>query len=108
MEKMTNLERARQFMPFAALRGFEDMIRRQTREVTPRRELSEYEAEKLSKKLTRIEKGSMVRITYYAEDAYTTLEGMVSEIDFTLRFLRVIKTRIDFENVLNIHMEESE
>ena len=45
MEKMTNLERARQFMPFAALRGFEEMIRQQTREVTPRRELSEDERE---------------------------------------------------------------
>ena len=56
MAKMTNLERARQFMPFAALRGFEEMIRQQTKEVTPRRELSEEDAARLSKRILQIEK----------------------------------------------------
>ena len=108
MEKMSNLERARQFMPFAALRGFEELIRQQTREKTPRRELSEYEAARLSKRMTRVEKGSMIRVTYYETDAYVTLEGMVSEIDFTLRFLRVVKTRINFDDVWDIQAEEQE
>ena len=106
MEKMTNLERARQFMPFAALRGFEEMIRQQTREVTPRRELSEDEAARLSQRIARIEKGSMIRVTYYAEDSYLTLEGMVSEIDLTLRFLRVVKQRIELYDILSVSLME--
>ena len=106
MAKMTNLERARQFMPFAALRGFEEMIRQQTREVTPRRELSEDEAARLTKRLLRIEKGSVVRVTYYEEDGYLSMEGMVSEIDLTLRFLCIVKKRIPLDDILEISLVE--
>ena len=106
MEKMTNLERARQFMPFAALRGFEELIKQQTREATPRRELSEEEAERLSKKLLRIEKGSVVRVTYYDEDSYLSVEGMVSELDLVLRFLCVVKKRIPLDDILEISLVE--
>lgn len=106
MEKMSNVERARQFMPFAALRGFEEMIQRQTREVTPRHELSEDEAARLSKKLSRLEKGSVVRVTYYEEDSYLTLDGMISELDLTLRFLRIVKRRIELDDILDIFVVE--
>ena len=102
MEKMSNLERARQFMPFAALRGFEELIRQQTREVTPKRVLSEEEAMHLSQRLARLEKGSVVRVTYYAEDSYVTLEGMVSELDLTLRFIRIVKKRIELDDIFDV------
>ena len=47
--KMTRSERARQFAPFAALRGFEDMIREVERTVKePKRELTEERAAALS------------------------------------------------------------
>ena len=106
MEKMTNLERARQFMPFAALRGFEEMIKQQTREVTPRRELSEEAADRLSKKLLRIKKGGIVRVTYYDEDSYLSVEGMVSELDLVLRFLCIVKKRISLDDILEISLVE--
>ena len=51
MEKSSKADRARQFMPFSALRGFEELIREVEHTPTPRRELSEYEAEILGKKL---------------------------------------------------------
>ena len=104
MEKSSNVERARQFMPFAALRGFEELIQRESASPTPRRELSDYEAELLSKKMRRVEKGLLVRVTYYKTDSYVTLDGMVSEIDFTMRHFRVIKTVIPFDDVLDIEI----
>ena len=99
---MSRAERARQFMPFAALRGFEMMIQEQTREITPRRELSEYDAARLSKKMARVEKGSLVRVTYYDGEGYVRTEGMVSEIDLVGRRLRVIKTEIALDDVADI------
>ena len=93
-------------MPFAALRGFEEMIKQQTREVTPRRELSDDEAKRLSQRIARIEKGNVVRVVYYAEDGYMTLDGMVSEIDLTLRFLRIVKQRIDLDDILDVKAVE--
>lgn len=104
MEKISRAERARQFMPFSALRGFEELIRQQEREITARRELSEYEAERLSGKMRRVEKGMLVRVTYYDGDAYVTTEGMVSEVDFSLRFLRVIKRQIKLDDITDIEI----
>ena len=105
MEKNSRADRARQFMPFSPLRGYEELLREQQREVTPRRELSEYEAEILSKKMSRVEKGCVVRVVYYAEDSYVTQVGMVSDIDFVFRTLRVIKTVIPFDDVIDIEVE---
>ena len=106
MEKMSNAERARQFMPFAALRGFEEMIREQAREVTPKNELSEYDAARLSRRMSRVKKGSMVRVRYYEGDAYVTREGMVAEIDLTMRRMRLIKTEIHFDDIAEIAFSE--
>ena len=106
MEKNSKADRARQFMPCAALRGFEAMIREQTREVTPKRGLSEYDAERLSKKMRMVQKGDMVCVTYYDRDAYVKLEGIVSDLDIPLRQLRVIKTVIPFDDIWDISREE--
>ena len=46
MEKMSRAERARQFMPFSPLRGYDELLLSKTREPTPKRELSEYDAKK--------------------------------------------------------------
>ena len=102
MEKNSKAERARQFMPFSALRGFEEMIRAQTREITPKRERSEYDAERLSKKMLALQRGDMVCVTYYDRDAYVKLEGIVSDIDIPLRRLRVIKTSIPFDDIWDV------
>ena len=102
MEKMSRAERARQFMPFSPLRGYDELLLSKTREPTPKRELSEYDAARLSKKMAAVEKGSLVRVTYYDRDAYVTMEGLVSEVDLTLRRLRVIKTVIDLDDISDI------
>ena len=104
MEKMSRAERARQFMPFAALRGFEDLIARQERIYTPRRELSEEEAERLSDRLAALERGTVIRALYYDGEAYVTMEGAISEVDTVFRSLRIIKTRIPFEDLLKIEI----
>ena len=47
-ESRRHADRARQFMPFASLRGYYDFIREQEREKEPRRELSEDGAQEQS------------------------------------------------------------
>ena len=46
-ESRRHADRARQFMPFASLRGYYDFIREQERVKEPRRELSEDDAQEL-------------------------------------------------------------
>ena len=102
MEKSSRAERARQFMPFAALRGFEELIREVERTPTPRKELSDEEAERLGKKLLHLEKGTLVAVTYYNGETYVRQEGMLSEIDYTLCFLRVVKKQIAFDDISDV------
>jgi len=89
-------DRAKQFMPFAALKGYYDLVREKEKIVSDRRELSEYRAELLSNKLLKVRRGMVIRVVYYHDDGYIKTEGMVSGIDLTLRILTVIKTKIPF------------
>lgn len=98
-------DRARQFMPFAALSGYFDLIRQRQRTVQPFRELAEDEAEALSHKMAWVKKGSMVDICYYDRDAYVHRKGMVSRIDEVERAIWVVKERIPFDMILDIRAE---
>ena len=80
-ESRRHADRARQFMPFASLRGYYDFIREQERVKEPRRELSEDDAQELSDVLGKTARGVMLRVVFYNKDHYETAEGLVSEFD---------------------------
>jgi len=101
-------DRAKQFMPFAALKGYDELVRKQEKIVSPRREMSEYKAELLSNKLLKVQKGMVIKVLYYQTDGYVKLEGMVSLIDLTMRCLTVIKTKIPFDDIYDISLPKSE
>ena len=75
-------DRARQFLPFAALRGFDEMLR----EI----------------KIKLIGKGSNVCIVHYEKSAYTETKGTVSFIDPVFRRIFVGEKSIFFDNIQSI------
>ncbi|MBQ5328346.1 MAG: hypothetical protein J6J15_04085 [Oscillospiraceae bacterium] len=89
--RMSNMNRAAQFAPFAALTGYEESIEETARLTDRRIELSEYEIEELNAKLNFIQKHIKERpevtITYFQPDerkeggAYITATGKVRRID---------------------------
>ena len=95
-------DRAAQFMPFAALTGYYDLVRKQERVTEPRREPSEEEAERISAELARTRKGALVRVTHYERDAYVTTEGIVTCVDPVARELWVVRTRISFDDIWRV------
>lgn len=95
-------DRARQFMPFAALKGYYDLIKEEQRTKEPPKEISEDEARIINKKLLALKKGKMVRITHYDKDSYITTEGMISSVNFDFKKLVVVKTEIQFEDIIKI------
>ena len=98
-------DRARQFMPFAALTGYYEVIKQREKIIEPRKELSEDEAEILSSKLSKIQKGMLVTLTYYKEDCYEILTGLVSNIDSIYRTITIVKTKIAIDDVCDIRIE---
>ena len=99
---MANNPRAKQFMPFASLKGYFDLIREEQRIKEPKKSLSEEGATVLSFKLNQVKKGMLVKITYYNVDAYETMEGIVSNFDDTFRNITVVKKMIPFDDILDI------
>ncbi len=108
MERMSRAERARQFMPFAALRGFEELIREQTKEIAPKRELSEEQAARLSARLARLERGMLVKVVYYAQDGYVTLRGMISDVNLPMRTITVVKIEISIDEIADLRIGEQD
>ena len=85
--KMSQADRAKQFMPFAALKGYDEALRAKEKVVVPRAELSEEMAEELDRRLHQIQKNDVVTVVYYDKEAYLRVTGMVSRLDMDARLL---------------------
>jgi len=96
--------RAQQFMPFAALRGYYDLVRQRERVVEPRHDLTEEEARELDAAVAGLHKGDMVEVVHYDEDAYVTTRGVVTGIDVALRALTVVKRRVCFDDMRSLRV----
>ena len=97
-----NTARAKQFMPFAALRGYYAMVLAKNRVVEPRRELIGGAAERLSRKLTLVKKSMMITVRFYRNDAYETITGLVTRMDPEYRYITIVKTKIPFVDIADI------
>lgn len=95
-------DRARQFMPFAALKGYYDLIAVRERLSEPRHELTEEEAAELSQQLLNLPRGSLCSITYYSDGAYETVSGVLTGVDFAACRLRIVKQWIFFADIWKI------
>lgn len=102
--KMSREERAKQFMPFAALKGHVEALKRREKIVVERRELSEEYKEELDRKLRQVRKNDIVTVVYFCKDEYLQMTGMVSKIDETARVLKVVNTKIAFEDLYEIEV----
>ncbi len=89
-------------MPFAALKGYMELIAEKEHIKVSKRELSEDEAQELSDKISRIKKGMMITAIHYSDGEYISTEGMVSDVDFTFRTVTIVKTKINFEDIANL------
>ena len=115
--KMSISERAAQFMPFAALTGYEDLIRESSRITQRRIELSETEIEELKNNLEILREHEkekpMIKVMYFLQDlkknggSYQTVEKQLHRIDDIEKKI-IFKDRItiQFADILTIEFEE--
>ena len=104
--RMSRLQRAKQFMPFAALKGFETLLATVARPKESRVELSEDQLEELNTVLQSIRCGDWVRVVYYDKHKYTELIGPVDVINKRLQILTVQGVEIFFRDIKAIDLYE--
>lgn len=100
--KMPIEDRAKQFMPFAALKGLPDALAAKEKITVPKVELSEEMAEELDRKMHGLAKGRITSVVYFHKDEYIKTTGMVARIDETSRLLQIVNTKIPFDDILEI------
>lgn len=115
--RMSNMNRAAQFAPFAALTGYEESIEEIARLTDRRIELSEYEIEEINAKLNfiqeHIKERPEVTITYFQPDsrkeggAYIAVTGKVRRIDEVNKFVVVEGDKVILiEMIINLYLKE--
>ena len=88
---MNKVARAKQFLPFDALKGFQEALREKEIEYEEKRELSEEVLIELNNKFNQIEKESYVEIKYYKNGRYNKIKGIVTKIDYIKRRIQINK-----------------
>ena len=98
---MPRSRRAKQFMPFDALRGLKEAIAAKERVIEPRRYPSDDAIAEINASLMDLQKGQIITVVYYGiyEQAYLQLTGPVSKIDSYWSNLQVGNTVISFSEI---------
>ncbi len=100
--KMPVSERAKQFMPFAALKGLPEALRAKEKIIVPKVELSPEMAEELDRKMHRLTRGEIITAIHFYHGEYIKTSGMIARIDETSRILQIVNTKIAFDDLLDI------
>lgn len=104
---MDRENRAKQFMPFAALRGYEEALRKRERVVVPKAEMSEEKAEEINRILLQIRPRDMITVVYFREGTYLEATGMVAVLDPDLRILKIAGTEISFDDIFSVRFSNA-
>ncbi len=99
---MSPADRAKQFMPFAALKGLPEALAEKEKRILPKKELSEEYREELDRTLSQIRKKDMVSVVYFHENNYVKITGMVSGIEREAGYLIIVNTKIPFSNIAEL------
>ena len=101
---MSTAERAKQFMPFAAVRGLNTaLLGRQAPKV-----LADEAAAEIDAKLRRLQKGSWAAVTHFVGGQYVQSSGRVLALDMVQQALLLSAAeplRIAFADIIDIKLE---
>ena len=94
---VNRIARAKQFLPFDALKGLQEALREKEIEYEAKKDLSEDTLQELNNKLNQKKKAKYVKIKYYKNGRYSEIKGIVTNIDY-------IKKKIQINKVENINI----
>ena len=100
---VNRVARAKQFLPFDALKGLQEAIREKEVEYEEKRDLAEDTLNDLNNKFNQIDNGSFVKITIYKNGKYSEIKGRVTNIDYIKKKIQINKKyNINVCDIVNI------
>lgn len=104
--QVNRIARAKQFLPFDALKGLQEALREKEVEQEERKELSEETLSELDKILNRLEIGDNVKIKYYKNKKYIETVGIITKIEPIKKKIQINKNNnININDIINIEIK---
>lgn len=115
--KMPLSDRAKIFLPFAALKGYEEAIEKKQRIIVPKSELSDDMKDRLDMRIQiicsqlEVNIHPMITIVYFEKDkeeengVYLKLTGMVSKLDTNSRIIQIVNKKISLDNIFDMESD---
>lgn len=104
--KMDRSNRAKQFMPFDALKGLREALIEMERVVVSKRELSEEQKNEMDNKLLCIQKQDIITVEFFHNREYRKVTGEVKRIDEINKILEIGNFKIPFADIANLQREK--
>ena len=96
------LDRAKQFMPFDALKGFREALEEKEKIEVIKKDLSEEIKEELSLKLKCLKIGDKIKVIYYKNKEYKQIKGSLKQVNRYQRYIVVENKKIQMDNIFKI------
>ncbi len=100
--KMTLLQRAKQFMPFAALKGFQELLEETAQYKESRKELSEEQLDVLDRQCKGLVIGNLVSVVYHNGRVYDTVQGRLQKVDTVYRTMTVGEVTVPMSHIVRV------
>lgn len=97
-----DLDRARQFLPFDALKGFRESLEKIEFLVENKKTLSCDSEEELNSKFLSLDIGNYVFVKYYYQFEYVEAYGIIKKIDTIYKNLYLSNSKISFDDIIDI------
>lgn len=103
-DRMSMEDRAKQFLPFSPLKGYSEALRAKEVVEVPHSALSEDEKQILDRKLSGLQLNDLISVTYYKNGKYISVSGILSRIDVTGRWLKIVQTVIPLDDIVQLDL----
>ena len=98
------VDRAKQFLPFEALKGFKEAIKMIENKGDTKKELSEDNKNDINNILKKLDKGNKVKVKYYYLTEYIEVISNFLKIDEITKVLYLKDTKINIEDIISINI----
>ncbi|HIX80557.1 MAG TPA: YolD-like family protein [Candidatus Erysipelatoclostridium merdavium] len=68
----------------------------------PKKILSEDDLAELDYMVHQIKVRMIIQVTYYGNNQYVQIEGIVSKLNLDTKMIQIVKTKLDLTNIINI------
>ena len=103
---MRREDRAKQFMPFDAMKGLQEALREREERHSrvEKHDISEEQMEKNSRLLAKLRRGDKVSVECYRAFHDVKIEGRITEISGTFGYLKMEDEKICFEDIYSVKL----